>query len=241
MNDAEDKLWRELAALDEPTVEEMAAAERALDAESGAPPLDAADIATMVARATAPAATRSPVRPVRPRRRLLVALAGILLAAVSISWVARELWPSRRNSAFELDLPSALAITHEANWTAAERLSAIGFVQERCVYAAEHLLPLMHDQEPQVAQAATQALAVALQRLGSPAERVPEPCADQFVELVQRAEAPQGPAADRISAIDGLQHLLEEGILGMVGCELTGEADAVRDAFVGLLRERLQR
>lgn len=217
MTQQDDRFWQLAVAASTPTAAELQQAEAELAALEPVPELSDEHVAALLAGATA-----APGRPVTTRRarRRLLATAAVLLLSLTTAAVAVKLW-SGQQSDRNLDFANALHVVTDTNQTEAERLAAVGWLDEHCAYAITALLGLRTDADPTIASRARdlctalrtnpKGLARAAMRLSS----------GDLLAFVAQALDQRGPAERRLAALQAVGDGAAAALTAMTEARLT--------------------
>lgn len=241
MTQQDDRFWQLAVAASTPTAAELQQAEAELTALEPVPALPAEHIAALLAAATAAAA--APVRPVTTRRvgRRLLAAAMALLLSLTMAAVAMKLW-SGQQSDRTLDFATALRAVADTNQTEAERLAAVGWLDEHCAYAITAVLGLRTDPEPTIASGARDLCAALRTDPKGRARANVRTTSGELLALVAQALDHNAPVPRRLAALQIVGDAVAAGLTAMAAARLTEPKHVRTQAeFLQRLRDELRR
>lgn len=238
MTQQDDRFWQLAVAANTPTAAELQHAEAELAALEPVQALQAEHIEALLSAATA-----APVRPVATRRsgRRLLAAAAVLLLSLTTAAVAVKLWSGQRSDR-TLDFANALHVVTDTNQTEAERLAAVGWLDEHCAYAITALLGLRTDAEPTIASRARD-LCTALRTNPKGLARVAVRLSSgDLLAFVAQALDQRAPAERRLAALQAVGEGAAAALNAMTEARLTRpEYVRTQSEFLQRLRAELQR
>ena len=240
MTQQDDRFWQLAVAASTPTAAELQRAEAELAALEPVPALRDEHIAALLAAAAA--ATAAPVRPVTTRRvgRRLLAAATALLLSLTVAAVALKVW-SGQQSDRTLDFVVALRAVADTNQTEAERMAAVGWLDEHCAYAITAMLGLRTDPEPTVATRARDLCAALRANPTGRARANVRITSGELLALVAQALDHDAPAPRRLAALQAVDDAVAAGLSAMAAARFTApEYVRTQAEFLQRLRNELR-
>lgn len=224
----------------DPTRDEIAAEERALQALGSPDALPRSTIDRLVAHAlAAPAQPLAPVHAHRFRHWLVAVL--LVGAFVSVAFVgARIVWPERRLAPLTMDYVEAIDVATNPAYEEASHLHAIIRLDEECAFASSFLRRLATASDPDLAAAAHRVRASAATLFSKPPVEAPGALDGGLVECVTVFDEPGRSPAERMDALGRLEKRLCVGLTAILVARDHALQDAALKARVALMVSRLQ-
>ena len=230
----DDRMWADVLDAHTPNAAEMAAAEAELQALGEVPPLPAADVETLVVRATGGGAVIGGIARARRFREPMLRAAAAALLLIAVAAVALKATQAKPRLSEPTSYVDAINLVTEPHRSDADYLLALIQIVDHCVYAADTLRQLASQVgEPDLARQARE-ISAELAALLTNGPSVPPPVADlRMVESATTALRKDVPLKLRQEALTHVGELARSGLTAMLLSQLaSGEANDKRRASI---------